>query len=463
MEPAGSSEDDSRRTAAFSRERQRRLRKRTSGGGTFRWPATDHRAGASRSGPSCDNPRDVSRSSVARSGALARPARRGPGRVPGARPPAPRRRLDVAEPRSPRRPSAPTATPGPGDRLRPDRGAGPGDPRAQGQDAGRADAASDDAALKQNMATSFAKDNPPERHRGDRAPVRAHGSRPGRHRHWPTSTSSCSAARSPALRPRRPRSCTSSRSRAVVGSIEKFVFAHEYDHALQDQHFDLDEPGSTSRSARAMRSLAAPGARRGRRDPADVPLGAAGDVAGRAARHGHRVERPGRSRRSSTRCRRSCEQTLLFPYTAGAAASCSSAKPAGGLAGGRRACRQAAGLDRADPPPREVRRPARRRSRSSFPTTSRRGSGRLDGRARGHARRAPARRLARESAGKVPTAAATAAAAGWGGDRVALVSNGPTRRGRRHRTRPLGHAGGRGGVRGRGADRARRDRRRRTP
>ena len=110
-------------------------------------------------------------------------------------------------------------------------------------------------------------------------------------------------------------------------------------------------------------------------------------------------------------------------------------------------------VDRADPPPGEVRgrRGAGRRRRS--PTTSRRGIGyRLDA--------SPLEDTFGEfqtgdlaARGAASTATRPTAAAGWGGDRLAVL-DGPGRRvGRRDADR-LGHRRGRGRVRGGGDDRA---------
>ena len=93
----------------------------------------------------------------------------------------------------------------------------------------------------------------------------------------------------------------------------------------------------------------------------------------------------------------------------------------GRLGRGRRVLRPDARVDRADPPSREVRGERGTRSTSTCPTTSptRLGDG-WSVAARGHVRRVPARDLApraRASTARRPTTAA----AGWGGDRLAVL------------------------------------------
>ena len=197
-----------------------------------------------------------------------------------------------------------------------------------------------------------------------------------------------------------------------IGPAEKFTYAHEYTHALQDQAFDLrDVMGeATDQSDRA---LARVGARRGRRDAADDPLGAAAPDARQELLRGRGRVDPAIRRRSLDRMPAILKDPLLFPYTSGLTMTL------GAFAGRRlrrrrRAVPQPAGLDRAGPPPREARgaRGAGRRSPSPTTSPSRLGR-RLDGLAPGHVRRAaardrpPRRRRERHRRRRAPAGAAT--------------------------------------------------------
>ena len=114
------------------------------------------------------------------------------------------------------------------------------------------------------------------------------------------------------------------------------------------------------------------------------------------------------------------------------------------LGGRRRGVRRPAQLDRADPPPREVPQRAKRRSRSTCRTTwrSKMGTGWsvVDEDTMGEHQTAI-------WLGSGTVAAATDAAAGWGGDRITLLER-PERGLGDRLAHGLGHRGGRGRVRG---------------
>ena len=183
-----------------------------------------------------------------------------------------------------------------------------------------------------------------------------------------------------------------------IGPAEEITYAHEYTHALQDQAFDT----APSRARR-------PTTRATGRSPGSTLI--EGDATllmsiwaqqhlhpGRAA-PGRRARATRRRRPCSTRCPRSCSETLLFPYTQGLTCRSAPFTSGGGYAG----------VDAlfANPPesteqvlhPEKLPR-ARRRSPVAFPDdladAARR---RLVRAARGHAGRAPAADHARRRGG----------------------------------------------------------------
>ena len=195
--------------------------------------------------------------------------------------------------------------------LRRDQRAGRRDPRPRGEDARHAE----------HRVAGGAGRGHPDVLRGG-LPGRAGGRRraalPGpraparRTRSWPTCTSTCSRARSPACTTPSTSSCTSSRSRAASAPVEKVSYAHEYDHALQDQHFDL-EAIQAGLEGQSRPGAGAPVTGRGRRVRPDDRVAAAAPDPGRD-RRGHRglarPRGPGRARadrRRSSR-RRSCSR-----------------------------------------------------------------------------------------------------------------------------------------------------------
>ena len=203
------------------------------------------------------------------------------------------------------------------------------------------------------------------------------------------------------------------------GANERITFAHEYDHALQDQHSTVftDQDGILDQTDRI---LARQAVYEGDATllmtlwaAANLSLADLAELLGVG-------QRPGGSRRCSTRMPAILRETLLFPYTTGC-----HVRPDG-------ADRRAAGrpstriYDRMPESTEQILHPetyaaneqpvdGRPAGRPRRPARDR-----LDRAARGHVRRVPARDLAARERASRP-AAATTATTGWGGDRLAVV------------------------------------------
>ena len=269
---------------------------------------------------------------------------------------------------------------------------------------------------------------------GNRGPVQgARADAPGRRR-CATSTSSCSRARS--------RACTTTTTKKMY-----VVTEHGRDRAGREDHVrprvHARAPGPGVHAARHHGRREGPGrpgarpddARRGRRDAADVALGPAAPHPGRAARRSPGATDPASQAVLDRHARDPASETLLFPYTQGLKLTLGAFTAGGGYAGVDAAVRQPARLDRAGPPPREARRARGAGRRWRSPTTSRQRLG--DGwwsPLQDTLGEFQLRIMLGDAAG-VDSATAEAAAAGWGGDRVALIDgpDGATRRGPRHR------------------------------
>ena len=193
-----------------------------------------------------------------------------------------------------------------------------------------------------------------------------------------------------ALRRRRPSTCTWSPRRARSARPRRSPTPTSTTHALQDQAFDLrDVMGDAT--DQGDRALARTALDRGRRDAADVALGAAAPDPGRAGR-GRRRRRPGVRRPRWTSCRRSSRTRSCSRTRSGLHVSLGQFMSSGGFAG----------VDAlfANPPesteqvlhPEKLRR-ARGAGRRRVPRRPGRAPGRrLERVAPGHVRRVPAAR-----------------------------------------------------------------------
>ena len=166
------------------------------------------------------------------------------------------------------------------------------------------------------------------------------------------------------------------------------TFAHEFDHALQDQTLPIftDQDDVLDQSDRI---LARQAAYEGDATLLMTHWAIENLTPEELQERRRRRRRPRAGRPSSSGSRRSCARRCSS-RTRRALAFVAAEPDRRRLGGRRRALRPPARVDRADPPSREVRTPTRRRSRSTCPTTSptRLGNG-LDRPARGHVRRVP--------------------------------------------------------------------------
>ena len=257
-----------------------------------------------------------------------------------------RRRLGRRRPRPRRPPTSPR-------RLRGDRGPGPTIRGPRSEEAGRPG-----RPRRRRHQEAHRRRVPQGQPAGPRRRQRAAAQGPwapaaGREPRA-TSTSSCSASQVAGLySPDDKKLYVVSRS-GELGPTEKTTFAHEYTHALQDQNFDLG-----SLEARRDRTRATG------RSPGlslvegDATLSMSLWQTSTSARPSslqllsESLNDPA-SRQLSTRCRRSSARRCSS-RTRPASSFVQALQASGGWDGGQRRLRQAAGLDRADPPPREVR------------------------------------------------------------------------------------------------------------
>ena len=264
----------------------------------------------------------------------------------------------------------------------------------------------DDATLKKNMAASFAKDNPPEVIAATQRLYELMGLVPAGTSLADLYVKLLGSQVAGYYDPDAKKLFVVSKS-GGLGSIEQFVFAHEYDHALQDQNFGLKNL--------ALESI-------GQGDASLAHLAVAeGDATLLMTLWAQQEMSPAEmldmvSKSSDPEQQKILDempailkQTLLFPYLQGLQLV-AERQDRGRLAGGRRPVRQAAGLDRAGPPPRQVR-GRRGAGRGRVPEGPRRRGSGPAGRSRWRTRSASSSSgIWLQSAGKVPAATATAAA-----------------------------------------------------
>ena len=272
----------------------------------------------------------------------------------------------------------------------------------------------DDAGIKKVTADGFRKDNPQALVDANERLLKGLGLLP-QDANLGDLYVELLASRSPGCTPDDKKLYVVSRS-GEIGPTEKITFAHEYTHALQDQNFDLgslklDEVGEGDQGDRA----ACRSSRATRRSL--MSLWASAPQPGRAAaaprRGAQRPEVSGSARRDA----RDPARDAAVPVHDRPDASSRRVQASGGWDAVDALFAEPPDIDRAGPPPREVRRRARRRStvdasRRTSPT--RLGDGWSRG-ARGHVRRVPARDLARRarpaSGGPPPTPRRPAGAA----------------------------------------------------
>ena len=177
-----------------------------------------------------------------------------------------------------------------------------------------------------------------------------------------------------------------------LGPVEKTTFAHEYTHALQDQHFPLLDQLGVDKVPHGDQDLGQLALIEG-----DATL----SMTYWAQKHLSTMELlqllgssldPGQLEALNA-MPAFMRDTALFPYQAGLQ-FVTQLQVAGWLGGRRRRLRHAAGLDGADPSPRQIPGP-RGTGQRDVARRPREGDGPgLVGRLRGHAGRVPARRLA---------------------------------------------------------------------
>ena len=284
MEPCGFVRDDTLGRADSGRD-GRAVKKATSARTAAR-PAPDGPIGArGRIGDPCDNPADARprsrrRRRRGRRGALllvllaccvaCGPARRrARPRAPPARPR--HRRASPAPAVGQRRTGRAARTPAAD--LRRDRAPGRRDPRPRSRPSRSSAELIDEAELQTTSLTEqFDKDNPPEYIAANERLYKALGLIPRTATSRDLTLELLGGRRRRLLRRRRGASCTSSRSRRDRRPTEKVTYAHEFTHALQDQHFDgLQGPGRR-RSTRAT-GPRPPGVSEGDATRPDDPLG----------------------------------------------------------------------------------------------------------------------------------------------------------------------------------------------
>ena len=169
------------------------------------------------------------------------------------------------------------------------------------------------------------------------------------------------------------------------GATERFYFAHEYDHALQDQNFTVfkDQKGILDQSDRI---LARQAVYEGDATLPDDPVGGRQPAGGRAPPDSSAPAGPEAGAGRLSRAPAILRETARVPVHDRAHLRLRRPR-AGRLAGRRRASTSDAGIDRADPPSREVR--------------GRRGAGRGDAaggsRQRGSGRAGPSRSRTRSA------------------------------------------------------------------
>lgn len=278
----------------------------------------------------------------------------------------------------------------------------------------------DEAGLKRNMTVSFDKTNPPETVAASQRLYELLGLLPPDTSLHDLYVELLGSQVAGYYDPDTKQLYVVSKSGAI-GALEKFIFAHEYDHALQDQNFDLKnlnlESIGQGDAALAHLSVAEGDATLLMSLWAQTNLSTAemielGKASGDPEQARILAEMPDILR-----------ETLLFPYTAGAQMVVAAQLSGGGWKG------VDALYDKLPASTEQVLHPDKYTADEapigvSFPKdlAERLGAGWT---------------VAMEdtfgefqlgvwlkSAGKVPAATATTAAAGWGGDRVALVTNG---------------------------------------
>ena len=260
MEPCGFVRDRHARDAVFSARDWQAVKKGTGRSAGRSWPAHgDHRAGAPIRTRRATIRRDVStgprrpfrrRRSSCSPRCLGRAAARS---TASATPSA-----DVAAVASPPSTAAPTASPDPATDLRPDRG--PGRRRSAGsrpKTPVEPDVL-DDAGSRRYIADELRQGQPARGHRRERAAVQGPRacSRPDAVT-APTSTSSCSAARSPASTTPTTRSCSSCRESGDLGPTEKIDLRPRVRPRAPGPELRPEEPGlERGRPGRLRRSPA---------------------------------------------------------------------------------------------------------------------------------------------------------------------------------------------------------------
>ena len=130
----------------------------------------------------------------------------------------------------------------------------------------------DEATLKTNIETSFLKANPPEQLAATQRIYELMGLVPAGTDLKALVPRAPRAARSPATTTTKTKELYVVSKSGGLGPTERVTFAHEFDHALQDQNFGLKSLNLDA-IGQGDRSLAALAVAGGRRDPPDDPLG----------------------------------------------------------------------------------------------------------------------------------------------------------------------------------------------
>ena len=110
------------------------------------------------------------------------------------------------------------------------------------------------------LTETFDEDNPPAYVAANERLYKALGLMPAGRRPDATCTLDLLSSQVAGLYDPTRRSSTSSRRSGGVGADEQITFAHEYDHALQDQHFDVFKPTRTALDDQSDRVARPPGA-----------------------------------------------------------------------------------------------------------------------------------------------------------------------------------------------------------